>query len=56
MHHLYDADSGTELAIYLLADFGGKFENSEAFLSADWEIGLVLVEGYVDYLLLLHFK
>jgi hypothetical protein len=53
MDHLYNPDSGSKLPWELLTDLVAEFENFESFLGSDWEVGLVLVEGNVQNLLLI---
>ncbi len=53
MDHLYNTDSGSKLPGEFLTDLVTKFENFESFLGSDWEVGLVLVEGNVQNLLLI---
>ena len=51
MNHLNDSDPGTKISIDDKFDFLSNFIDFESFLGGDCEIGLILIEAGVDYLL-----
>lgn len=52
MNHFNDAYSSSEFSIDLFTDLISKFKHPESFLSSDGKVGLILIETYMNYLLI----